>query len=200
MESLLNEALAQYLLVKETHTTVFQQVVEHKQLMSVEGIEQTTLVDTLYVFKQTVLMMHDMRKELDALVALIEKIVCAQWVTESLAADSKGESIRGKLATGTPSSKQMLVLPKKGTPEYDTLLKSLGVGVKSLKNDLVRVHWPGMIEHVTKVLGQGRSIPGCDSKTTYPVFKVATRKTNVDVETFAREQLVSVDTPIVDPF
>ncbi len=183
--------LFQFLDTKKAHEALFAGVMRQRTSLADDPVQQEALVDMVMIAKETAKLLKDMQVEWDALTQTMEKVICMRWVQDSLANGAKGEPIRGDLAVGSPTVKSMVSLPKRGSTEYIKMMHYLGIYGRSLRKDLVRAHWPGLVEHVSELMARGKEVPGCGGRTPYQLFRVAVRQAKKDagVETFARTTL-----------
>lgn len=142
-------------------------------LSDIQSEESTDeLTDAAYVFNQAAALLHELQKNATATHEHLEKIVCARWVRES-----DGEPIRTEYCTATPKVGQCAKFPKKGEPDYVTFLTDLGVPADIVGKDVLRPHWPGVVEHITSLAVTGRPMPkGLETDKVYSVFSLTIKK------------------------
>lgn len=134
------------------------------------------LADRCMAAKQSLNYVNDLRKELNLLQELAERLACLIWVQLEMT-----ESIKTEHTTAIPNVKMMAAVPKKRTqPEaYAAFMDFLGVP-KALyegDEDAVRPHWPGMVEYLSGLLAEGKPLPpGIEPDKTYPVYSLTCRK------------------------
>lgn len=132
------------------------------------------LTDYAYALNEAYKRLDDIAHETKRLRERVTQIVVALWVT------TEGEPIRTDYVTGIPDVKMMASVPSKNKdPEkYHALMEHLGVP-KALydgDNDVLRPHWPGLVDYVSELLSQGRPVPpGCNTDKLIPVYKLALR-------------------------
>jgi hypothetical protein len=130
------------------------------------------LADMAYALKRIEEMFCDIEKRTRNTYELTERLLCMLW-----AKSGDSDPIRTEHCTVTPRIRMAAQIPKKGTPEYEELMTSLGIVGEAASSDAVRPHWPGLVEYVTGLLAAGRQLPkGIDTSKTYPVYGVTIRQ------------------------
>lgn len=130
------------------------------------------LADLAFALKKISELFDEMEKRTRNTYELAERLLCMMW-----AQVGDSDPIRTEHCTITPRIRMAAQIPKKGTPEYEELMKALGIGVELQKTDAVRPHWPGLVDYVTELLTSGRPLPpGVDASKTYPVYGVTIRQ------------------------
>lgn len=137
-------------------------------------------VDLVYAVKQTWKFVNDTRAVLNGLCNLAERYVCLLWV-----ARNTDDNIKTEYCTGSPRPKTAAKIPKrKDDPaRYLSLTRYLGipdnlVGGSDVEEkepdvEVVRIHWPGMVEHLTKLQAAGEPLPpGVEPNSELSVFSV----------------------------
>lgn len=147
-----------------------------------EEVEQLSLeeaVDVGFLLREIAACADDLKKEVNHVKELLERVICIKWIANSLNDVSKAGPIHGELATGSPDVKQAAVLPRqKDDPEgYDAFIKRIGVMGAARKFALVRPHWPTVIEYLSRLAEQGKPLPpGINVDKAYPVYRVTFRR------------------------
>lgn len=107
---------------------------------------------------------------------VLKAAVALRWVREC----PTGETIRCPEGTASPFIKTGSTTPsKKKNPEkYAAMLTELGVPQNLQDNEVVRIHWPGWVEHLTELTRQGLPLPDCvDADSTYEIHEIVLRST-----------------------
>jgi hypothetical protein len=135
------------------------------------------LADGALACREVYRLADDTRKEVDKLRKLCERMACLLWVK-----DSDGEPIRTRFCTATPDVKIIASIPKRTTrpDDYARLMTHLGIPVEMWDRDIevVRPHWPGFVDYISKLTAQGLPMPpGIDPDRTYPEYHLRTRRT-----------------------
>lgn len=134
------------------------------------------LADRCLATRQALNYLNDMRKELNLLDELAEKLACLIWVQLEV-----GETIKTEYTTAIPQVKMMAAVPKRRTdPEgYAKFMDFLGVpaALYAGEEEAMRVHWPGMVAYLSEQLAQGKPLPpGVDPASAYPVYSLTCRR------------------------
>ncbi len=177
-----NELRKLYRKARIFHEMAYGVVLQTRQRTVGGAVSLDELADSAFVAREIAVLANDLRKEFEAAQGLLEKIACLAWVTAHAGEPEQAEPIRAELVVATPSLKQMASLPrlKKDPKAYNRLM--LHLGVPEACRELVRPHWPSMVEHLTNLAEQGRPLPpGIDPNKTYPVYKLTMRR-RPDVE------------------
>lgn len=129
------------------------------------------LADQLLVIDKVTKLLDDVEKKMRGTRDLAERLLCILWVK-----DGDAEPIRTEYVTASPKVRMAAQIPKKGTPEYESLVTHLGIRKDIADGDVVRPHWPGVVEYLTDRLTRGLPLPeGIDPTKTYAVYSVALR-------------------------
>lgn len=155
--------------MQELHRVVIENTVRLRN--AIGKMTPECMTDVAYGLKEISRLLDDGRKECDDLVKLFEKALCIVWVQRGVNTGNT-DPFQGEFAVGTPQIKQMVRIPRRDTDEYDKLMQWLGVP----DGDLVRPHWPSMVEHVTELLSQGQQPPDGMTGEPYPIYAVRFRK------------------------
>jgi CHASE3 domain sensor protein len=157
--------------VKKVHEMHYQKLSETREEATKLSSEELT--DIGYLLKKQSEYLDDLRKETDKLRALVEKIACLRSVAE------EKDKFRGRIATGTPQVQKSANIPhpKKDPDNFLKLCAFLGIPEEAVMNDLIRVHWPGMKEFITKRLEEGKPIPpGLSTEDLHTHYSLRYRK------------------------
>lgn len=84
-------------------------------------------VDAGYHLKKAAELFDECRKESNAFQNLLGKLLAFEAIKAATADPTASMVFRGRDASAIPDIKQRFKFPKKGTPEYEALMKKLGV-------------------------------------------------------------------------
>jgi hypothetical protein len=157
------------------HDQLYAQLSKTREEMKPLSPEELT--DIGFICKKMYEQIDDLRKEVQNLQDLAEKLACLKAISEEKV------KIQGQLATGTPdvSMSANLPHPQKNPEAYLALCDYLGFPEVAVQNDLFRIHWPGFKEFFTKLMGEGKPVPpGIELDKTHAHYKLKYRgRTNV---------------------
>lgn len=169
-----------YILVRDTHAQVYNRVKElTEQTKALADLEEQA--DNCYALHQTLKLIEDMRGQLRDLKDMAERLTGVLWSKLS-----DGDPIRTTYVTATPRLRVVASIPsRKSSPEkYNALMNALGVPTHLSNKDteVVRVHWPGLCDHLTSLQEQGLPLPeGLDGDKTWTQYSMLYRaKKGVD--------------------
>ena len=158
----------------KAYMQLMQEVEElHELLQTQQTIENSADID--FALSKCHEMADESAKRLKKLNELSAAILCLKWMTSS----TDGEPVRTELVTSTPRMTSMVQIPSKyKEPEmYKQMMMALGASEEAADEDIFRVHWPTLVEHIAVLEEKGLPmLPGVDPKKTYPVYKVTRRK------------------------
>lgn len=133
--------------------------------------------DAAYAFRETHKLIDDVRKRLEDLRKLSEKMACV-----IAAATFDADTIRTDYCSATPDVKPIASVPSRSRQpeEYAKLMSWLGVpeGLWSTNDDHapIKPHWPGVMEMLDREMRAGRPLPpGIDPNKTYNEYKLVIR-------------------------
>lgn len=133
------------------------------------------LCDTACVLREISQVSDDIRKEASLLKDRCEKTAVFKWVKQGLNNPDELGPIKGELAMGTPNIKTMVPVPKptRDPEAYIAMMLELGVDLSAVEQDLVRPHWPGLVDYLTLRQEQGLPTPEClKGKTQYEIMSL----------------------------
>jgi len=159
---------------RKLHMELYGELGDIRDVAKVGKFDLKEMIDRIYVMRETARVLDDLRKEATGISQVLEKIACLLWVQQNQN-NPKPEPIRTALCTGTPDVGMQAKVPKKKTdPEaYAKLMKFLGVPDELAEKEIVRTHWPSMVEYLTSLASQGRPLPdGIAPTDTYPVYSI----------------------------
>jgi hypothetical protein len=154
------------------HAEIYRELSQLKE-QSLKCGDMQELADRAYALRDMHKYVDDLRKELDQTKSVCERIACLLW-----AKDSEGDPIRTDHCTASPKIKYMASLPSRTRdPEaYANLMGHLGIPDGLLPEDVVRPHWPGFVNYMTRLAEEGLPLPeGIDVDKTYPVYSLTIR-------------------------
>lgn len=117
----------------------------------------------------------DLRKEVNARLDLLSKIICALYF-KYYSMDQDLKSFRGNTHLSIPVPKTTIELPKKGTPEYTEFLTSVGVPQEIIDSGMLNLSYESLAEFHAKAVSEGRDIRGLDKMRKYDHPSVTYRK------------------------
>lgn len=178
------KTLREYRRAKSSHADLYRHLIYVRD--NLKDLTQEDLVDIALVLRSISALADDIRKECNGIKELVERVVCLRWVQATLNDPGAPDAIRGELATGTPDVRQMASLPRPNSdPEgYEKLMRSIGA-ITAARKDLVRPHWPGLTEWITRLAKKGKQLPkGIDPNKTYPLYRLfpLRRKKGIDID------------------
>jgi len=142
-------------------------------------VDLEDLADTAYALREIMRLFDDAEGECNAIYELVVRVACMLWAH----GDNDGP-IRTKHVTASPDIKMMTAIPKasKDPEAYAEFMKALNIPEHLWARDVVRPHWPGMLDFVSEKIASGEPLPGgLDPTKTYPIYKMGLRgKKGVD--------------------
>ena len=135
---------------------------------------QTEAADAAYAMRELHKWCDDMRKEAQRLKDTCDRIACVLWIANG----GLHKSIKTSYCTATPEIRQRATIPKKDTDpdNFWALMDYLGIPREAAESDIVRFHWPGVVEYLTEQAAQGLPTPpGIQPDATHPVYSLRIR-------------------------
>jgi len=126
------------------------------------------LADIGFFLRELERHLDEMRKDVAARKDLIERLICLHSVKRMQEGENSGNVV-GRFASATPDLGQTPVVPKLGTPEYDDLMREIGVPVGAYKDKLVVPHWKYVKLWIEERLASGLPVP--KGVTTRPDYR-----------------------------
>lgn len=125
--------------------------------------DEPQLCDMGFMFREIEQLLDEARKEAtrrkDVMGTLLAAIIARRCV-------NGGEpKAAGRLATATIDVKTRVNMPKKGTPEWHSLLTHLGVSEEARQREVLQLHWTHVQEWITELESKGIAPPPELSKT-----------------------------------
>ena len=154
----------------DVHDTAYSEIAETREQMKLSSPEELT--DIGFICKKMYEQVDDLRKEIQRLQDLAERLACLKGEVEGK------PRFAGTLATGTPSVSMSANIPhpKKNPEQYTQLCDYLGVPEQMVQWDLFRIHWPGFKEFFTAQMAAGKPVPpGVDVDKTHAHYKLRYR-------------------------
>lgn len=155
------------------HADTYEQITMARKRLA--GLSLEDLADCASVLNDLEKLADDTRKECRMLSELMQKTACVRWATSG----STEETIRGERCTATPTIREMRALPdRKRDPErYAKLMEHYGASQAAIDSGVLSLHWPSMVEYLSKRAEQGLPPPpGLEGSTTYEQYSLTIRK------------------------
>jgi len=175
---LLKCAVDAYANLKSRYLADYELVSKIRDIARTGSISCEDLVNFVYVLREMSKLANDLRKELDGVMNILEGICCVQYVTQHADTPEKAEPIRAMLATGSPTCRLNIRMPKLRTePElYYSVMAFFGVSREAIDSNTIKAYWPGLCDAVTQLAEQGKALPpGLDEDRTYPTYSLTVR-------------------------
>jgi len=164
--------------VKSLHAEVYGHLLALKSGTQTSN-DKEELADLVLAMKHSLKYLKDLQKEVNQCANMAERIACLLWLKEGT-----GEPIRTEYTTATPTIKEVAAIPtrRKNPEAFAALMRGLNVPadlwIDSDVDEVVRVHWPGFVEYMTRRAGAGLPLPaGIDPHKVYPLYSLTVRKT-----------------------
>lgn len=126
------------------------------------------LADIGYFLRELERHLDEMRKDCKARKELIARLICLHATMKMQEGEDSGRVV-GKYASANPDLGYVPVLPKRGTPEYDDLMASIGVPKEAYADGLVTPHWKHVQEWLEERAASGQDVP--KGVTTRPDYR-----------------------------
>ena len=141
-----------------------------------DGMEQ--MADIALALKQISEKADDTRREAERIKKMCFERACIRWVQRG-----NHEPIRTEYVTATPDYKIMPKLPdrRRNPKEYAALMDYYKIDRKlwDVGDDnhaCVQIHWPGMLEHISLLIGTAQPLPpGINPMSTYTIWTMTLR-------------------------
>lgn len=178
-----DELVDLYAKMKNAHQELYLDLIAlRKTIRKPKKIED--LADSAYTLRKCFELANDLRKEFDGAKTLAERTACLLAVSTD-----HFDTIRGELTTATPMCKQAAQIPSrsKNREEYNQFCEAMSIPLELAEQDVVRIHWPGVVEHLTRLQSNGERLPeGIDPNKTYPVYSLRCQPAaGVDIDELA---------------
>lgn len=123
-------------------------------------VSSAELTDVGFLLREYAEMLDSARRELESRRRELEKLLARRLAKAAInSSDASAAQCKGDLATATVNVKAVPSLPKKHTPEWNSLLDSMGVNPEARDSRLVELHWPSVAQWLTDLEHQGRPLP-----------------------------------------
>jgi len=166
------EMINLYKTTKTWYNQCYQELLKaQKQLQTARTPEEAA--DMAYALNELHKWCDDMRKEAKRAKEIADRVACLLWVQRD-----NGDNIKTDHCTATPIIKMQPKVPKLSSdPEaYYALMDYLGIPRTTSDQELVRVHWPSMVEYLTLLAEEGRPMPkGIDPNGSRPEYRLMIR-------------------------
>lgn len=136
------------------------------------------LVDMGFFLREFSDKMDELRKETNARLELIGKLIAMRRSMEVMVDDSLSLSIRGEFATGIPEVKRRPITPKPGTPQFRKLMEFLGIDPDAEGASALTFHYTRLGDLITRRIESGHDIPP-EIVTSTPVYTTEYRRKHV---------------------
>lgn len=143
-----------------------------------EGLENSDLADLGFFCREIEKALDDWRKTAKAFKEKLSSTLAIRIMQDpaNLNADTAEDTVYGHYASAKADLKIYAELPKRGTPEYDALLRFFDIKGDT---DLIKPDWQAMKKEVTRRAEMGELQPPGLGKQ-YPEYTIIyRRKTNV---------------------
>ena len=145
--------------VTQCYSHVRSRVIEISAKAKTGEYTKEELCDLGFLCREIVSKSEEIRKDIGATKALVDRLMCLKVMTLMLATQSGDDTVRGKLSTGIPSYKKSVTLPKKDTEECLEMYKYFGVSDEGVELGGAKISWKGVCKHVTELAELGLPIP-----------------------------------------
>lgn len=139
---------------------------------SVKSMDPAMIVDTVYALKKTNEVLDDMRKKLDKVTHLAERLGCV------IAVQSAEAQLHGRWSTGTTGMREQpgVPNPEKEPEAYVELMRALGASEQVIEDKTLRPSFEAVGEYMAKLGEEGRPLPeALQSVRKFPVYSISTR-------------------------
>lgn len=177
VKELMEQTQALYASIYDALATVAQDTKEKER-------RKSELADTAFAMREISQLADHIRKRAEAIQALAEQLACMLALR-----DMDGEAIRTDYVTATPHVQQVARVPNSREPErYRLFMEHLGVPEELWhrpttdhdvleKKEIVRLHWPGVLQYLTECAEQGLPVPpGMKSDLTYAKYSLRMKR------------------------
>lgn len=172
IDKLRDEGLSLLQTVTHLHTEIVTYVARVKKVLTEN--DPGGLTDLCYLLRKTEDIVDGSRKELANAKDMTAATVGAMHTVAAVKALQEGltpnKSVIGRLAVGTPRSTVVANLPAKQSDDMVKLVSALMQDYPTAKDivdaDVLRIHWPSLVEILTKRQEEGLTpLPGIDPST-----------------------------------
>lgn len=117
------------------------------------------MCDIGFLCRESVSRSEEIRKDIGAVKALVDRLVCVKSLADFLANPMKSQTVHGQLCSGTPVFKKNCALPKKDSKEYIEMMEYFGITQEGIEKGVAKISWQKICNHVTELVELGKSIP-----------------------------------------
>ena len=153
--------------IERLHNNFLTIILEAKEQLQELPIEE--LCDAAYFIKKCGEVFKSLQIESDKFSGFAQRLACLRWMVDN---DLPAKVDRPDY-TATPDLKMQANIPSHSRePEaYHALLSWIGVPEHAIKTELLRVHWPTLVEFLTERQADGKSLPpGVSPDKTKPQY------------------------------
>jgi len=170
-----------YVQARKAHREIYKQLIDLKEDVANE-LSEVELADAAFALAQSIKYLEDLRKELTKAASHIKNMACLLW-TENQATTMNGEPIRTPYCTAMPEVKMYAPFPiKKDREGWDELMDWLGIPKEIADKEIVRPHYPSMLELCTELSKEGKPLPpGVDPSKKKAQYDLKMRKTKTEI-------------------
>ena len=133
--------------------TLLNETVNQVGALSIED-----LCDVGFLMREVSRMMKDLVKGIDGKQGIVSRVLASRATTAAL----QGEmlELRGELCSATPEVKTKPIFPTEGTPDYEKLMRWIGLDKQELiDSPMLRPSFRGVEEELTKRMALGEPAP-----------------------------------------
>jgi len=117
------------------------------------------LCDLGFLCREIVSKSEEIRKDIGATKALVDRVMCLKAMATMLTTQSGEDTVRGELSSGKPHYKKSVTLPKQDTEEYRMMCEYFGITEEGAELGGAKISWRGVCNHITELAELGKSIP-----------------------------------------
>lgn len=129
-------------------------------------VTESDLVDASYYLDRIHTITDEVRKESSSLKDTVDGIACVLYTMRCINLETPPTHIEGSVARGIPDVRATVVLPTRGSVEYLALLNALYTDEGAKASDVLRPHWPALMDYISARASQGLpTLPGIDPAT-----------------------------------
>lgn len=120
-----------------------------------QNMTKHTKVDVCFFYREVEDLLDEMRKECLARREKVSLALGAEIVQAAIAAGSTDTTCVGNFATAKVDIKTLPVMPKRNTPEYQALLRAMGVADEIVDAGVLEPHFVRLGDYLTTKAGAG---------------------------------------------
>jgi len=138
-------------------------------------LSQLELCDIGFLSREIVKICEEMRKDINAMKELVDKVLCTKIMLDAVNSTSKDDTVRTELCSGKPHIKKIVRVPAKDSPEYTQMLQFFGVKPEDIDKGVLRVSYSALCAFVTEQAELGKQTPEFIPQV-YDYFTITHRK------------------------